>query len=469
MTLTNSMRTNRTSTRTLRAFSSAIFLLLGCMMLCAATAFAASLTGVVTDRTTGKPSAGDTIAVINTAQSMNELAKTTSDAQGRFHVNAPDGGQTLLHVTHRGAEYFKSVTPGASSVAIDVYDSAAKIDGISGEALVLSVETDASGKTLQADENFGVMNSSAPPRTEVGGNTFDFYLPKGAAIVQAQANSPGGMPTNPAVKTRDAASGHYAFTFPVRPGETRFQVIYSLPYNGKQAFSLKLSMPTGDVAVMLPKAMQFQGPSEFQAINLEANAQSYDAHQHAFAQPVEFSIGGTGQLPQTQEDAQGAAQGSAQGMGGQSGNGGQVAANGTRPGGGLGAPDDPNGTNDPWARYKWWILSLLGLALVVGAGVMLKAGAPSAVAGADSSLPSAEGFSPLTASAATGAAAVAAVAAAGPGVLLHALRDELFALETDRLAGKLSEAQYAEHKAAFDVVLRRALARSEAAPAASTE
>jgi 5-hydroxyisourate hydrolase-like protein (transthyretin family) len=458
------MRTNRTSTRTLRTFSSVIFLLLGCMMLCAATTFAAPLTGVVTDRTTGKPSAGDTIAVINTAQSMNELAKTTSDAQGRFHVNAPDGGQTLLHVTHRGAEYFKSVTPGASNVEIDVYDSAAKIDGISGEALVLSVETDASGKTLQADENFGVMNASAPPRTEVGGNTFDFYLPKGATIVQTQANSPGGMPTNTEVKTLDAASGHYAFTFPVRPGETRFQVVYSMPYNGKQAFSLKLSVPTGDVAVMLPKTMQFQGPSEFQAINLEANAQSYDAHQHAFAQPVEFSIGGTGQLPQTQEDAQGAAQGSAQDMGGQSGNGGQAAANGTRPGGGLGAPDDPNGTNDPWARYKWWILSLLGLALVVGAGVMLKAGAAGAVASADSSLPSGEGFTPLTASAVTGA-----VVAAGPGVLLRALKDELFVLETDRLAGRLSEAEYAEHKAAFDVVLRRALARSEAAPAASNE
>ena len=430
-------------------------------MLCAATALAAPLTGVVTDRTTGKPSAGDTIAVINTAQSMNEIAKTTSDAQGRFHVNAPEGGQTLLHVTHRGAEYFKSVTPGASSVEIDVYDSAAKIDGISGEAMVLSVETDASGKTLQADENFGVMNASKPPRTEVGGNTFDFYVPKGATIVQAQANSPGGMPTNTEVKTLDAASGHYAFTFPVRPGETRFQVVYSLPYNGKQAFSLKLSMPTGDVAVMLPKTMQFQGPSEFQAINLEANAQSYDAHQHAFAQPVEFSISGTGQLPQTQEDAQGAAQGSAQGMGGQAG--GQTA----RPGGGLGAPDDPNGANDPWARYKWWILGLLGVALVVGAGAMLKGGATGAVAGADSSLPAAEGFTPLTASATP--AAVAAVAAAGPDVLLRALKDELFVLETDRLAGRLSEAEYAEHKAAFDVVLRRALARSEVKPAVFNE
>jgi 5-hydroxyisourate hydrolase-like protein (transthyretin family) len=448
-------------TRTLSTFSSALFLLPGIMMLCTATALAAPLTGVVTDRTTGKPSAGDTIAVINTAQSMDEIVKTTSDAQGHFHVNAPEGGQILLHVTHRGAEYFKSVTPGASSVEIDVYDSAVKIEGISGEALVLSVETDASGKTLQADENFGVMNASKPPRSEVGGNTFDFYLPKGATIVQTQANSPGGMPTNAEVKTLDAASGHYAFTFPVRPGETRFQVVYTMPYNGKQAFSLKLSMPTGDVAVMLPKTMQFQGAAEFSAINLEANAQSYDAHQHAFAQPVEFSVSGTGQLPQTQEDAQGAAQGSSQGMGGQGG-GGQTA----RPGGGLGAPDDPNGTNDPWARYKWWILGLLGVALVVGAGAMLKGGAAGAVAGADSSLPTAEGFTPLTASAATGAAAVAA---AGPGVLLRALKDELFVLETDRLAGRLSETQYAEHKAAFDVVLRRALARSEAAPSASNE
>jgi len=49
--------------------------------------------------------------------------------------------------------------------------------------------------------------------------------------------------------------------------------------------------------------------------------------------------------------------------------------------------------------------------------------------------------------------------------LLRALKDELFVLETDRLAGRLSEAEYAEHKAAFDVVLRRALARSEARPA----
>jgi hypothetical protein len=45
------------------------------------------------------------------------------------------------------------------------------------------------------------------------------------------------------------------------------------------------------------------------------------------------------------------------------------------------------------------------------------------------------------------------------GSLLTALKEELFALETDRLEGKLSEPEYAEQKAALEQVLRRALAR----------
>jgi len=43
------------------------------------------------------------------------------------------------------------------------------------------------------------------------------------------------------------------------------------------------------------------------------------------------------------------------------------------------------------------------------------------------------------------------------------MKDELFELETDRLAGKLSAEEYAQNKAAFDVVLRRALSRVDSA------
>ena len=429
-----------------------------CLILCAATALAASVSGTITNRTTGKPSAGDTVAVIDTSKSMDEIAKVTSDSAGKFHADAPAGAQVLLHITHKGAEYFKSVPPNVPNIDIDVYDSAPKVDGITGEALVIRAETDPSGKTLNVAQNFFLQNASAPPRTEFGANTFEFYLPKGAVISQSIANAASGLPTNVDLKTIDAASGHYAFTFPIRPGDTRFQVAYSLPYNGKQAFSIKLSMPTGDVAVMLPKSMQFEGISQFQPINADVNALSFDAHSPSVDQPVQFNISGTGQLPEMQQAA----------GGGQQAGGAQQAqtTSGPRPGGGLGAPGDPEGTGDPWSKYKWWILSGLGLALAGGAGFMLKNNPAPATAGTVP-LDSAEVYPPFPSPSDGYAPTRVPSGGAQPSSILQTLKEELFELEADRLAGKLTDAEYAEHKAAFDVVLRRALSRIEPGTPAS--
>jgi hypothetical protein len=430
-----------------------------CMMLCAATALAATVSGKITNRTTGKPSSGDTVAVIDTAKSMDEIAKVTSDAQGQFHASTPDSGQILLHITHKGAEYFKTVPPGTTSVDLDVYDSAVKVDGLVGQALVLRAETDTSGKTLNVTENFFVQNASAPPRTQFGGDTLDFYLPKGAVVTQTLANAPGGLPTNVEVKTIDAASGHYAFTFPIRPGDTRFQVAYTLPYSGKLPFAIKLAVPTNDVAVMLPKTMQFDGGSIFQPVNVDPNALSYDAHSPAAGQPVQFTISGAGQLPQSQEEASGGAQSGGSSQPAQ-------ASTSTRPGGGLGAPEDPSGTGDPWSKYKWLILGGLGLLLAAGAAIMLKNSPTAAVAGtAPAEVP--DNYPPYPSSVEATAAAPVSASASRPGSLLQTLKDELFELETDRLAGKLTDAEYAQHKAAFDVVLRRALSRIESGSPAS--
>ena len=53
-------------------------------------------------------------------------------------------------------------------------------------------------------------------------------------------------------------------------------------------------------------------------------------------------------------------------------------------------------------------------------------------------------------------------------MLLTTLKDELFAVETDRLEGRLNEAEYSEQKAAIEVVLKRALARKNHGFAACT-
>jgi hypothetical protein len=419
---------------TSRKLAAQIAVLIALAAMTTLTAAAVTITGTLTNRTINKPSEGDTIGVINLAQGMDEIAKATSDAHGKYKLSLPEGGQFLLHITHKGAEYFARVPPNSNTVDVDVYDSAQHVDGLSGEAIVVRVETDPSGKTLNMGMNMFVNNASTPPRTQFGADTFDFYLPKGAMIVESLASAPGGMPTQTPVKSLDN-NGHYAFTFPVRPGETRFQVAYTLPYSGKQTFNIKQTLPTSDVAIMLPKSIKFSPDSatHFQAINDDVSLQTYDAHQPSYSTPATFTITGTGQLPQAQDATQGGDT-TAQQQGEPT-----SPANDTRPGGGLGTPID---TPSPLQKYQWWILGGLAVALVAGAGFLLS------------------GRPPVSATASNPAGGAHMTDATG-GASLNAVRDELFQLETERVQGKITEEQYAAHKGALDVLMRRVLARQQ--------
>jgi hypothetical protein len=429
--------------------------------LCTATAFAASISGVVTNKTTGKPAAGDDVTLIRLAQGMQEAGRTKTDARGRFTLDLPDDGIHLVRVTHDKANYFQPVEPGTQSVDVDVFTAAAKVEGLAGEAEVMRVESGPAGNALHIVANFFVKNTSSPPKTQFSDRPFEFYLPPGAVVEGSAALGPGkmSMPVkSPPVPLGDAPD-HYAFIFPLRPcpskdeaaqdttcGETRFQVTFRLPYTGSLGFTPKVAIPTDTVAIMLPKSMTFKpgaGVSYAQAGD-EMNAQAFVARNVQPSQPLGFTVSGTGQLPRETPGAGGQDAGApdASSAGGSDLTPSEASARqraDTKPGVGLNNPLDSDSELQPWAKYKWWILGVLGLALVAGAGIMMKAPADGAVA------------------------AVTPATGSGPGALLQALKDELFALETDRLSGKLSEAQYAEQKAALEVVLRRALGRSEAA------
>jgi hypothetical protein len=283
-----------------------------------------------------------------------------------------------------------------------------------------------------------VKNESSPPLTQFSDRPFEFYLPEGAVVEGSAALAPGGMPVQ-ASPVPLGDPNHYAFIFPIRPGETRFQISYRLPYSGSLKFAPRVATPTDTVAIMMPKSMTFKpGPSAgYNPVTEETAAQTYVARNVQPSQALDFTVSGAGQMPRD-AGAEGAAEASAQG-GAESAT--TSAASDTRPGGGLGVPLDPEGTNDPWAKYKWWILGGLGLVMAVGAGTMLK-----------------NGPAPTVAAVVAGGGAVT-----GPDSLLAAMKEELFALETDKLQGRLSESEYAEQKAALEVVLRRALLRGDRA------
>ena len=401
-------------------------------------ALADSITGTVINKTTNKPAAGDDVVLIRLQQGMQEASRTKTDSKGRFTLDVPDKGIHLVRVTHDKANYFRPAPEGTQSVEVEVYSAAAKVAGISGEADVMRIQTDESGKGLKVVENFFVKNESTPPRTQFSDRPFEFYLPEGAVVEGSAALGPGGMPVQ-ASPVPLGDPNHYAFIFPIRPGETRFQITYKLPYGGNFKFAPRMVMPTDTIAVMMPKSMTFKGGAStpYTPVTEDTNAQTYVARNVAPSQALDFTVSGTGQLPRDSGAAT-AGQGDAASASAPAGAANTAAAD-TRPGGGLGTPLDPEGTNDPWAKYKWWILGGLGLVLAGGAGVMLKNGSPQAAA-------------PV----ATGASFVV-----GPNALLAALKEELFAVETDRLQGRLSESEYVEQKTALEIVLRRALLRSE--------
>lgn len=439
-------------------------------LLAALSAFAASISGTVTNKTVNKPDAGDKVVLIQLQGGMRESSTTTTDAHGKFTLELPDAGPHLIRVDHQKAGYFHIAPPGTQSVDIDVYDVAEAVPGITTEANVMRFEADQQG--LHVIQNYFVKNDSSPPRTQLSTHSYEIYLPEGAQIEGSAAMAPGGMPVSSSpVPLGD--KGHYAFVFPIRPGETRFQVSYQLPYKGSYTYSERLATPAENVAVMLPKSIRFtpSAATAFQPINDDPAVQTLLAKNVPAAQPVEFTISGTGSMPREEQTGE---SGGAQSAATSSGASDQPASpearsaaapsssstTDTRPGGGLGNPID---TPDPLTKYRWWILGSLSLVLAAGAAFFLRAqpakptAAPAGAAGF--ALPSYPGAG----SGAAGSPSPIGYShpdGAPPGnALLAALKEELFALETERLEGKLAEADYAQHKAALETVLRRALRR----------
>ncbi len=436
----------------LRTFARALTLLLP------VTAFAASsITGVVTNKTNNKPAAGDDVTLIRLAQGMQEATKTKTDARGRFTLDVPDDGIHLVRVTHDKANYFKPAPPGTQSVDLDVYNAAPKVAGVSLDADVIRLQTEAGDKSLKVVENFFLKNESTPPRTQFGDHAFEFTLPDGAVVEGAAAQGTGGMTVqSPPVPLPE--KGHYAFIFPIRPGgQTRFQISYKVPYTGSAQFSPLATMATDNVVVMMPKSMKFDGggASPFNAVAEEVDAQTYVARNVASGKTTGFTVTGTGQLPRptsTPGDP------STQDQGGPNApttgtpstapdpNADPGAQNSTldkRPGGGMATPID---TPDPLTKYKWWIIGALALALAGGAGFLLsrpQSGVPAAAnAVPETALPTQPSH-------------------VAPTALLQVLRDELFTLESERLTGKITDAQYNRLKPALETVLQNALERAK--------
>jgi len=398
----------------------------------AAASHAAPVSGTVTDKTTGKPAAGDTVELLDVQASMGAVAHATTNGQGHYTLNTPGSGPYLIRVTHQGAPYFIAAPQGPGPGDVSVFDVAQKVQGVFIEADIMEMETDPSGQ-LSVSERWLVHNTSSPPTTQWSKRSFEIVLPDGAQVQDTQAQRPSGLPTQLTLDP-DGAKGHYSFNFPIQPDDgdkdTQFQVAYTLPYsNGKLDFKPVVTLPAENVAVILPKSMSLSG-SDFKPINSDPGVLTFLAKNASPGKALAFTISGTGSLPREQQ-------------GGQGDNGPQAAAPGNQPGGGIGAPIN---TPNPLSKYTWWILGGLALLLFAAAAFLLRK--PSGTVA----------YAPVQVAAAGQPSAGHTATPANKNVaMLSVLKDEMFEIESERIAGTLSDQEYAEQKAALEIVLKRAL------------
>jgi hypothetical protein len=440
-------------------------LIVAIVSLTLATAAAQTLTGTVTNGTTNKPAAGDEVLLIDFTNGMNVAATTKADSAGKFSfplTGAP--GPHLIRAIHQGVTYHQMAPPGVNTADVNVYDVATKVTGLSVTADVIRFQADSG--TMQGVRLFVVNNTSSPPKTQMNDHNFEFYLPAGAKVEQLQARAPNGQPIS-ADAVPQAEKNRYAINFPLRPGETQFQLEFTLPYTGEIKIDPKPLYPAAHLVIVLPKTMQFTAanPPSFESMNDPSQGDSAVevAREAKPGQRLAFTLRGKGMITESPgETASNAAQQDQQSQP-------QSAGRDNRPGGGLGAPID---APDALQKYRWPILFGFAALLAVGGWVVTKrqpaaspaaasaakTGTAVAVRGASARLPVAPSSS---STAVTSSNPVVSPPPAKSGMLLEALKEELFQLEVERKQGKITPAEYEKARAALDQTLDRALKRQQ--------
>ena len=359
----------------------------------------------------------------------------------------PSAGTYLIRVNHQGGSYFIAAPQAGTPANINVYDVAAKLDGVAIDADMLLLE--AAGGMLRVQERYLVRNTSLPPKAQFSSNTFEIVIPSGAELDGASSTRPGGIATTTRLVPLPQ-KGHYTFNVPIQPDqgekETLFQVQYHLPYSGEFTFTPHLQMAADNLVVYAAKGISFHGGkgASFQATQEDPRVQTYVAKNISPAQAVRFTISGEGQMPREAQAGPRQANGITD-----QGSGARTTSDG---------PLDTASQSSGWFdKYKWWILAPLILLFVSAAAFFLRKRNPSAQT---STLPPAEPALPKETQPVRSHPAPptpSTTVTKNYGLLLGFLKDELFAIEREKLSGALSPTEYSDVKKGLDALLKRAL------------
>jgi hypothetical protein len=241
----------------------------------------AEVTGTVINRTTGQPQVGATVALNKLGENGIELIdQAKSDAQGHFTINQPTAGPHVIRTAFDGVTYNHMLPPGtpATNLTIEVYNASKQPGAAKVVKHMLFFQP--SGGQMVVNETYLYSNDGKTAWNNPEDGTLHFYLPAASGgKVTVEGTAPGGMPI-PIAIDKTAKSDIYKVTeFAIKPGETRFDLTYSLPYTDGAPYEGKIVTKDDNTYLIAPNGVTLTGDG-FNDLGQEPKTQ---AHIYGFA------------------------------------------------------------------------------------------------------------------------------------------------------------------------------------------
>lgn len=260
----------------------------------------AAVNGVVRNQTSGAPQPEALVTVYQLGSTgMTPVKSVKSDAQGAFSIDyTPSGGPHLLQTIHDGVVYNQMMQPGSPSTGLTlaVYDSTAKPQQTAVTQHMILMEP--MGGILHINESIIVQNSGKLTYNDSKNGTVRVFLPpEKMSEPRVMITAPQGMPIErPAVATGE--DNVYMIDFPVKPGETRFDLTYVLPEPEPKVFAGRILHDGGPVRLVVPEKVTLE------ADNIKEIGHEPSTHATIFevvGKEYAVSFSGTGSLSTPEE------------------------------------------------------------------------------------------------------------------------------------------------------------------------
>lgn len=187
--------------------------------------------GRVVNRTTGKPQPGATVTLYRVSSAgPDALESVKTAADGTFTINQTvAGGPHLVQAAYDDVTYNHMIPPGrpTTGIEIDVFQTDRKPNAARATNHMVLLEPQ-NGK-LSVRETYFFSNSGTTTWNDSENGTLRFSLgaePEGR--IEVNATAPQGMPIR-RVADKTSEAGVYKLDFPIKPGETRIDLAYTLP------------------------------------------------------------------------------------------------------------------------------------------------------------------------------------------------------------------------------------------------